>query len=354
MTNDLPMTPAELTPSWLNAALGDEWLQRHGPITRVETEWLATQGLFTQLIRLHLVSSGQAEHGGLPPTTLIAKLSSTDSQTVKHYARFYRREVEFYEHLAPELGDLVPRCFFASYDPTTHAHVLLLEDLAPSIAGRIEAPVTVDEAHIVAKQLARVHAHWLGAPSLGTLQADFPIHGPRFAAGYERQLDAGLTLLAPYLEDETPALAAALVDGLQSRWDRQFAEPGTFIHWDAHAGNVLFAKDGGRFALIDWQNCTVGRGMWDLVRFCVLSLSPADRRHAERSIVHTYANAMGEHAKPDQSADALWEEYLTLVPLCFAQQLRFFASIDTWDATRQSWRHAVAPRVIAALHDALR
>jgi hypothetical protein len=40
------------------------------------------------------------------------------------------------------------------------------------------------------------------------------------------------------------------------------------------------------------------------------------------------------------------------MPLQFAQQLRFFGSIEQWDDVRRTWVAAVTPRVVAALQDA--
>jgi aminoglycoside phosphotransferase (APT) family kinase protein len=115
---------------------------------------------------------------------------------------------------------------------------------------------------------------------------------------------------------------------------------------------MMPVDDRGPWTLLDWQNVTVGNGLFDLCRFATLSMEPDERIANEADIVGNYVSQLNRAGVTYQYA-AAWARYQELLPLSFAQQLRFFAGIESWDASRIAWRDAVAPRVIAALHQAL-
>lgn len=103
---------------------------------------------------------------------------------------------------------------------------------------------------------------------------------------------------------------------------------------------------------MDWQNCVVGRGIWDVARFCVLSLPPAVRRESQTDLVRLYAETLAAHGVQGYTLPQCLAHYQAVLPLLFAQQLRFFAGVQCWDEKRRTWVAAITPRVVAALHDA--
>jgi hypothetical protein len=289
---------------------------------------------------------------GAPPT-LAAKFSAQDASTRRFFGRFYVREVFFYRSIAPHVPLRVPHCYYADVDRSTLAHVILLEDLAPAVAGDHVNGVTVDVAAEYTRCIAALHAQWWESPQLAELSARYPAPGATFGRGYAEQLTRGLEAMGPYLDHMTRSLAVRLQDGLQERWMRQSAAPQALIQWDAHAANLMLpSPSGGAFAVVDWQNWTVSRGIWDVTRFCVLSLPIDARRAAERDIVAFYAETLATHGVRDYHFERAWTDYQDAMPLQFAQQVRFFGSMQHWTDERRAWVAAIAPRVVAALHDA--
>jgi hypothetical protein len=357
----LPLVPQDLTPTWLSAQLG--W-----PVTRVDWAYLDPQGWSTQLLRLQLRTHD--ERAARSPTSVIAKISAHDEATRTFFGRFYAREVDFYRTVAmnsvagrvPIVGPVqspspkqlaIPQCHYAAYDRRTQAHVLLLEDASPAVAGDMVAGVGAAPALEFATRIAVLHARWWEHADLPALERQFPPHGRNFAAGYDRVYAAGLSTLGGFAGPSTARLASKLSDGLTTRWNSQYLGPRTLIHWDAHAGNLMMpVDDRGPWTLLDWQNVTVGNGLFDLCRFATLSMEPDERIANEADIVGNYVSQLNRAGVTYQYA-AAWARYQELLPLSFAQQLRFFAGIESWDASRIAWRDAVAPRVIAALHQAL-
>jgi hypothetical protein len=288
------------------------------------------------------------------PATLVAKFSAPDARTRRFFRRFYEREVFFYRVIAPLVPLRVPRCYYADYDPSAQAHVLLLEDMAPAVAGNMESGVSVDVVLEYTGRIAELHAQWWESPALDALLGRFPLPGAAFARGYAERFEAGVKVMSPYLDHATHSLAVRLQAGLQERWNRQSTAPRTLVHWDAHAANVMLPSvNGGPFTAIDWQNWTVARGIWDVARFCTLSLPIAERRAVECDVVARYANTLARFGVRHYPLAQAMADYRDAIPLQFAQQLRFFGSMQHGDETRQAWVAAVAPRVAAALQDAV-
>ena len=327
-----------ITPAWLDAVIPNI------AVTGLTLEPMGEQGLTADMGRLLLQQPSGAR------VSVIAKCSSSDVGTRKQFRKFYEREVAFYREIAPASNLRVPRCLFAA--GAADSHLILLEDMRPSAPGDTVAGIDTEFCLAFATRIAGFHASWWGTEGLVQLREQFPAFGVSFASGYAKVLEVGLALLAPFLDASTVALARELSHGLQGRWDEQWAGPQTMVQWDSHASNVMRpTEQGGDWCVLDWQNCVVGSGIWDVTRFCVLSLPTAQRRDGERDIIATYARALADHGVLI-SPPSLWSAYRRFMPLMFAQQLRFLTSITTWDETRLAWREAVVPRVVAALQDA--
>jgi hypothetical protein len=94
------------------------------------------------------------------------------------------------------------------------------------------------------------------------------------------------------------------------------------------------------------------RGIWDVARFCVMSLPPAARRAAQTDLVALYAETLRAYGVQGYPFAQCLAHYQAVFPLLFAQQLRFFAGVQCWDAARRAWVAAITPRVVAALQEA--
>ncbi len=73
------------------------------------------------------------------------------------------------------------------------------------------------------------------------------------------------------------------------------AAPHTVMHGDAHLGNVYFRD--GRPGLLDWQAVRRGHPSRELAYTLVTSLTPPDRRAAERELLDQYRLALAGHRR---------------------------------------------------------
>ncbi|MBX9640785.1 MAG: ecdysteroid 22-kinase family protein [Mycobacteriaceae bacterium] len=248
---------------------------------------------------------------GVPPTVFV-KLAARTATTrlMGELGRLGHTEVRFYRQLAPEVTG-VPEAYGAVFDPWTGRYLLVLEDLPAASCQFPDTlhPLSIDQAGLIAELLARLHATywgrlpedgrgplgWLYTPSgdvtsllTGALMntsikrlagsTDIPVEQGRFIADNYRAV-------------------AALID----------APPHTVMHGDAHPGNVYFRD--GKPGLLDWQAVRRGHPSRELAYTLITSLTPQDRRAAQRELLDAYRLAMSAAGGPELDSDELWRRY---------------------------------------------
>jgi aminoglycoside phosphotransferase (APT) family kinase protein len=91
--------------------------------------------------------------------------------------------------------------------------------------------------------------------------------------------------------------------------DRLRPGPVSYVHGDAHAGN-LFKTPGGRdVGVIDWQ--LVQRGHWaqDVAYHLATALSVSERRASERDLLDHYLVRLAAFGGPAIDRDTGWAQY---------------------------------------------
>jgi hypothetical protein len=219
--------PADVTPEWLEAALGR-------PVCTFErTEAVSVWGA-------HVLIVAQVE-GEQAPLKLRVKLGSA---TV-----FGRGEVDYYLSTFAGLADApLVRCHHAEADDTHY--VLLLDDLTDSHRNQDDVPVTETYGRCLVESLAQLHAHRWAQP-------------PPDAAGIEaslREAQAGLPVMLGAMEQGFSATARDTVrdvfDWLPYALACRGQDPAGFswVHGDLNPGNILAPREGeGQVLLIDYQ-----------------------------------------------------------------------------------------------------
>src|SRR5262245_63967211 len=116
----------------------------------------------------------------------------------------YEREARFYAELADRVPVPTPRCFHAS------AELLVLEDLAPAVAGTFAEGLTSARVEAVIDVLVAMHGEWQGRAELDRLpwlwrvdraeadrwQANLEVRLPRFVDRHRDALSDGAVHLA--------------------------------------------------------------------------------------------------------------------------------------------------------------
>ncbi len=295
-----PQTLDDVTVDWLSDVLGLS-------LDAIDVRQIAAgEGFMGQLARVVLTSTDPAA-----PKSVIVKLPTADpgGRFVGESMRVWEREHCFYRDVAPQLTIRVPRALANIADPSC----LVLEDLAPAVAGDHVAGATLDQAERAIDVLARHHAAWFEHPQLASLT---------WMPGLD---DPSVLTLGPLFEIGWPIFLAKYGDELPSRclrWCEQFVptipewiaghfdDPITMTHGDFRLDNLFFFDDGS-VAVIDWQLSMRAPGQADLVYFCANNLTVEMRRAHEHALIDRYVAGLHAAGVPSDAVtvESVWRGY---------------------------------------------
>lgn len=336
--------PAELTTTWLATIL-----TRHGfsaGVEAIEFRSAATSSLGSETLRV--VPRFQDETTGVTPA-LLWKRSADDQRRRETFKRGYAAEVEFYREIAPRIDVSVPRCFAAAYEQETGAHVLLLEDLAPSTPGDFIQGISPEEAEFALREFARLHAaRWAGpAPSQGSA-GDLASH-ESFVGQYESLSTSALT---EHGDDRVAERTRRYTAEEAGHLALLAAGPQTFIHGDAHPDNVIFApSSAARPQLINWQSSRVDSPLRDVARFLVFALTIEDRRVHEQALLSSYLDQLRANGARYDARDAA-RDYRVALVLEWEWAVASVRHESIWDVDGRTAMPTLVQRIAAAFDDA--
>ncbi|MGD8415474.1 MAG: phosphotransferase [Pseudomonadales bacterium] len=249
------------------------------------------------------------------PTSFVAKFPSDDelSRATGVQLRNYYREVQFYRHLAGELGISVPRCYYADIEGEGPEFVLLLEDMAPAEQGDQLSGCEPDVARAAVLELVG-----LQAPSW--CREDLKAYDWLTAEESARDAMSGLyaQLLPGFLDRYGHALAEderEIIARVGRSPDCPLFQPvGTpfcLEHVDYRLDNMLIdhSRTPPRVTVVDWQSVRIGKPMNDVAYFLGAGLLPEDRRGVEEDIVRAYHRGLVEAGIHDYDWARCWEDY---------------------------------------------
>lgn len=293
-------TPEDLTEEWLADALG------FGAVASFTVAPVGTG----QMSQSHRVALTYAD-GATGPPSVVVKFAASDptSRATGVGMGAYEREIRFYRELAGRLGDALPACHAARFEPEDGWFTLVLEDVAPAVQGDQIAGCSVEEARVALVALAKLHAPVLGDPGLGATpwlnqpnllnQALLAQLLPGFEERYAGRV-------SPEHLELTKRFVASL-DG----WAGGNAPPLGLVHGDYRLDNLLFGEAGSPrpFTAVDWQTVGWGPVMLDASYFLGGGLSVEDRREHEEELVRAYHEALEGHGVRGFSWKVCWEDY---------------------------------------------
>ncbi len=364
---NIPTSPEAITPEWLTSALRETGvITADVAVSSVEWAALGTgQGFATGLAKLAVHYNSPEAHERGAPSSIVAKFPSSYAPTRQFGVelRIYEREVRFYEELAPEVELWTPRRYFSALDDESGDFVLLLEDLDSGRIGDQVAGCSLDEAEMVIRQLAGMHADWWGSPRL----REFTWLGP-FNASAERSEQMYPMLVAAFSDSlghilPGPALEVCqrLTGNVASIKHHLAGPPWTLLHGDFRLDNILFYDDagangdangnnGGRpIAVIDWQGCRIGRGVYDVAYFISTNLQPHQQVEEGMDLLRTYHATLVENGVEGYDFDECLHDYLTalLEVIVFAVELA--AVLDLSSERGQAVAKGFLTRLFAAV-----
>jgi hypothetical protein len=288
LSTKIPIVGAEsVTPAWLTLALQQRGVD--ATVAEARMEAVGT-GLLGETRRFHLRYKDTPPPGA--PRTVVGKFTSNDpvAANTGRTMGFYRSEVMFYREAAHRAGIRTPLTYVAELDPETNDFALLFEDLAPAETVDQVRGCTLAEARMALSEAARLHAAFWNDTAF--MKQDW-LYVPPGAQGYyttalvEECWDYFRKTYDGWLPAPVMDVCARLVRH-HAWWNRPRDFPKCYSHNDFRPDNMLFSKDGGRVAVVDWQTSNfLGSGM-DVAYFLGSSLPLEMRRAHERELLREY------------------------------------------------------------------
>jgi thiamine kinase-like enzyme len=290
-----------LSPEWLTQALRSTGTLNDATLTSCHVELFGEgKGFSGQIARIGL-RYDIAEAGA--PASIIAKLQLPHPDPAVREAvrqsRIYEREYRFYRDVARDVPLRAPRMYYSALQPETGEAVLLLEDLAPAQTLNMLEGCTAEDAALVLRHLAKLHAAWWEHPRLRLMSwlSAYDEQAENDQQLYAQAWEVLLKKAGDLLPDDMVSLGARLRHHVAAVKRYLGQPPQTFLHGDFHLNNLLFDSTPGArtLAVIDWQGCCRGRATRDLAHFLVTGLPPDRRRTHEINLLRLFHTTLTEH-----------------------------------------------------------
>ena len=288
---EIPADVGDITPEWLTICLQRGGFVKRARVTSIDVRPVGFKGMTGQISQL-VITYDQNEPG--PPSTVVAKFSAADPgvRAIVHSMGYYEREGRFYQELAAKSPVRTPRCYFCAVDLDSGASLLLLEDFS-AMRNLTWDSLSVDEAELVVRDFAELHAAWWEHPQL----KDSPWLQLKGFVSIEQAARLFRENWEPFLAKLSIPLTAEILEALGRLLDRYLPavyasvfskSPLTLTHNDVQGENLFIADDGGpSVVMIDWQLTTPGWGALDLSSLLVC-LHPEQRRSSEEQLFAPY------------------------------------------------------------------
>lgn len=319
------LAAAEITPDWLTKVLRGAG---HAGVVESLTAKRVGTGQVGESYRFALTYAGDKTRS---PPSLVGKFPASDpvSRGTGVALGNYVREVNFYRQLQASAGIATPRCLYADVDADTSDFVLIMEDLAPAVAGDQTRGISVDAAALALGEAAKLHAsHWED-PAIDSLAwISHTRASPQTVdADFIAQLWKGfLERYGDRVKPHCVPIGEASVAGF-GRLQGDYSGPKCLIHMDYRPDNMMFGtKDGGRpITILDWQSLGWGCCMGDVSYFLAGAISVEERRKNERGLLRDYHDRLRSLGVEGYSFEELWRDYacysFTLFNMGFAASM---------------------------------
>ncbi|WP_216893168.1 aminoglycoside phosphotransferase family protein [Nocardia alni] len=354
--HEIPPTYDALTTEWLTAVLC-----RNTPRAAVTGFDLGPRDDGSSNRRRVTVTYNEAgTRAGLPASIFCKAAEKLENRVILGILDVARAEAEFYRNVRHKLDIEVPKTWYAGFDPTSYAYLIVMEDLGETARFPDErTTLTRAQAEDMVGLLAGLHSRFYASPDLGGPELPFKTW-PDFwttltsTPGFPEACDAGFVKAQPVLSDRLFARRAEIWPATQKSVDRHAELPQTLLHSDVHFRN-WYIRDDGRMGLTDWQIATIGHWSRDFVYAMTTALTVEQRREWLPDLLHHYLDLMTHKGVAGLSFDeamlnirqqlftslAFWT--ITLVPtddmapmqreeLTFEMLRRIGAAIDDYDA----------------------
>lgn len=297
-----PASIDEVDDAWLSRSLGQD--------VRRTSEPEALSSFACKVYRLRL-----AGPAGTPEAVIVKLPIEGQVRSLIDALGIYRREVSFYNEVAPRAPLRTPKAYAAELASDSTDFVLVLEDLGTSTGGDQLTGLSLDEAGAVLDELARFHAWSWGQPVLDDLAETFPPIDSPAGRAMQDQWTQFFGLAWPMAQK---LAGDALTVELTQFGDRfadyvpvfleELSGPPVLTHGELRADNLLFDAE-GRVHFVDFQNAQQECGPRELAYFLTQSLATETRQGNDEALVRRYWDGLVAAGVSDYPFEKAWRQY---------------------------------------------
>ncbi len=310
----MPDGGTAITADWMGRALAAGGVTGRAAVESLKAVEIGHgTGFTTATLRCELAYAD----GDAGPQSVVAKLPSSEPKNLRMGKRLalYRRECEFYRHLAHDAPVHSPTMLYGDFETGSQRFVLILEDLRHMEAGDQLAGATADQARRVIREIAQLHGRYWNKTDQPPLSRMFAVADPRRRLAvqlfYLANLVTALRNFGYDFPDDLRDLAEVYGTRIADHIRELAGEARTFIHGDLRLDNVFFGADGDSrgVVLIDWQVSGISCGLSDVASFLTGSVPTEVRREIERPAIEEYAEIVRGMGASDVTFDYCWRLY---------------------------------------------
>lgn len=316
---DIPQGAGSITVHWLQKALGAANPADACPLAGIEIEPVETgAGLFGQHLRCHLTWTNR---DASRPKTVFVKLHSSNPKTVRLARRLklYRREYDYYRHLAPTAPIRSPALFWGGFEDRSHRFALVLEDMTGTHQEIERDAATPAEAKVAIRAAARLHAgYWdkVDDPRISPFPDYLKQYRRVVQLAYLACLPRALRQFGHCFSPDMRRTAESYGPRISDHLGEMGAGHRTFTHGDFRTANLFIGAGGRGCAAIDWQNCGIHSGLRDVSYFLSTSVEPELRREIEHEIVREYHDTLYGLGVKGYTFAECWRDYRRVMLSC--------------------------------------
>jgi hypothetical protein len=347
-----PHQPADLTTEWLTGALRSAGFD--GVVADFAVRDLGEGvGMMGVVCMIELTYAS-----GTGPTSVIGKFATTIGPNLAISLHFdiYRREVVFYQDIAPLTSVTTPRIHFAEIAGPDD-FIMLMEDMTAYRRGDQVLGCTPAEAVDCMEELVKLHApfwdqvdtplfeftfrHAPSAHSTGMCQAAID-SWPNMDANFGAYIPAAMTAAKETFLAAVPQMQLWIA-----------SDPITFVHGDYRMDNLMLgtAPDHAPIVSLDWQGVLRSKGIQDVAYLLSQSMSPDDRRTYERALVGQWQRGLTDAGVRNYSAEQAWEDYRRAVLYLWVYVTVIAGGLDPGNDRGRQFMSGMITRSGAAIMD---
>jgi hypothetical protein len=244
---------------------------------------------------------------------LFIKISSANM--VNAYHELCIKETEFY-NLIPKYRqcDILPRCYFSSYDPENDITMLVLEDLSDNYFTPDMSSLTKANINQSCFALAKFHSHFWNVDDLDNV---FETNN-----NIQALLEQSEMYIQLFLKDNHMYLTKKIIENIlishkiysdmirDEALRCQTNNNITLLNGDAHIFNFMLPKDKNRTQkIIDYQFWRIGLGCYDLAHFTRKLIGFISTKKQHEIIVKQYHTALFQNGIKNYTYNQCLDDY---------------------------------------------